>query len=230
LVDVSVGQHIPDHDDQEAPVVMPDLPTTLVLSTAQQMKACADPTRSRILGIIQHHPATATQLAQLLEVAPSRVSYHLQVLEAAGMVQVVARRLVRGIVAKYYTRTARNFLFTAPPEIAGEAGDELVLGLLTNAHDELREALAASGERSVLNAGFPHTRLTQEDAHHFFERLEALVQDFMNHTPDSRGQVYALSFAYFLAPPSWQAAAEASDTSDTPHAQRTAADRREDAR
>src|SRR5262249_8985865 len=162
---------------------MPDLPTTLVLSTAQQMKACADPTRSRILGIIQHRPATATQLAQILGVAPNKISYHLQVLEAAGMVQVVARRLVRGIVAKYYTRTARNFLFTAPPEIAGEASNDLLLGFVTDARDALRETLTATGERAVLNAGFAHARLTREDAQAYFQRLEALVQDFMDHPP-----------------------------------------------
>src|SRR5215510_4706578 len=125
---VAGRQDIPDVDDGEGSVVMPDLPAALVISTAQQMKACADPTRSRILGLIQHQPGTATQLAQVLGVAPNKISYHLRILEAAGLAQIVARRHIRGIVAKYYTRTARNFLFEAPPEIAGEAGNEVMLG------------------------------------------------------------------------------------------------------
>jgi DNA-binding transcriptional ArsR family regulator len=227
MEDISGGHDIPRIEDGEGPVVMPDLPTTLVISTAQQMKACADPTRSRILGLIQHQPATATQLAQVLGVAPNKISYHLRILEAAGLAQVVARRLIRGIVAKYYTRTARNFLFEAPPEIAGEAGNEVMLGFLTDGRDELREALEASGDPAVLDAGFPHARLTAKDARVYEERLEALVQDFMNHPPDPCGRVYALSYAYFLAPPSLQGATEASDTPKAPSA---ATERQEDAR
>src|SRR5215813_7464383 len=98
MQNVLEGREHPRSDDEDVPVVMPDLPATLVISTAQQMKACADPTRSRILGLIQHQPATATQLAQVLGVGPNKISYHLRILQAAGLVQVVARRLIRGIV------------------------------------------------------------------------------------------------------------------------------------
>jgi DNA-binding transcriptional ArsR family regulator len=224
---MSGEQHIPGIDDREGSVVMPNLPPTLVISTAQQMKACADPTRTRILGLIQHQPATATQLAQILGVAANKISYHLRILEAAGLAQVVARRLIRGIVAKYYTRTARNFLFEAPPEIAGEVGNEVVLGFVTDGRDELRETLEAIGDQAVLSAGFPHARLMPKDAQVFTERLEALIQDFMSQPPDPCGQVYALSYAYFLAPPSRQGTTEASDT---PKARGDAGEQREGAR
>ncbi|HEV8190178.1 MAG TPA: winged helix-turn-helix domain-containing protein, partial [Ktedonobacterales bacterium] len=176
---------------------------------------------------IQHQPATATQLAQVLGVAPNKISYHLRILETAGLVQIVARRLIRGIVAKYYTRTARNFHFEASPEIAGEAGNEVVLGFVTDGRDELCETLEATGDQAVLNAGFPHARLTPKDAQVFTVRLEALVQDFMSRSPDPCGQVYALSFAYFLAPPSRQGTTEASDT---PQALADATQRLENAR
>jgi DNA-binding transcriptional ArsR family regulator len=207
---------LPPPDAVETPIVMPELPAALVISTARQLKACADATRSRILGLIQHQPATATQLAQALGVASNKISYHLRTLEAAGLVQVVARRLIRGIDVKYYTRTARNFIFDTPREIAGEAGSDLMLGFVTDARDELREALVAAGEQTVLSAGFPHARLTQGTAQTFFARLETLVDEFMSHPPDPCGQVYALSFAYFVAPPSRQVPAEPSPAPDVP--------------
>src|SRR5262249_19643406 len=96
---------------EDVPVEMPTLPLTLTLTTAQQFKAFGDPVRVRILGIIQQQPATAKQIAGQLGIPPGTIGHHLQVLERAGLAQVVARRLVRGIVAKYYTRTARLFNF-----------------------------------------------------------------------------------------------------------------------
>src|SRR5262249_32492649 len=101
------------------PVTMPDLPLQRVIATEQQLKAMGDTTRSRILGIIQNQPATAKQIADRLAATPGAIGHHLRILEAAGLAQVVARRLTRGIVANYYTRTARIFKFDLPPEIAG---------------------------------------------------------------------------------------------------------------
>src|SRR2546423_1262726 len=105
----------------DIPVEMPDLPPRLVIDNVKQFKAISDPTRSRILGIIQNQPATAKQIADRLDATPGAIGHHLHVLEAAGLAKVVARRLTRGIVANYYTRTARIFDFCLSREIAGES-------------------------------------------------------------------------------------------------------------
>src|SRR5690348_15294496 len=101
---------------EDVPVTMPELPPTMRVYTVQHFKALGDPTRERILSIIKHEPLTAKQLGERLNIPPGTVSHHLQVLETAGLAQVVARRLIRGIVAKYYTRTARLLQFDFPPE------------------------------------------------------------------------------------------------------------------
>ena len=82
------------------PVEMPNLPPKLLINTPQQFKALGDTLRWRILGIIQNQPATAKQIADRLKVPPGTIGHHLQVLEETGLAKVVARRLVRGIVAK----------------------------------------------------------------------------------------------------------------------------------
>ena len=89
---------------EDVPVTMPELPPQLVINTLQQFKAISDPIRSRILGIIQNQPATARQIADRLGASPGAIGHHLHVLEAAGLAQVVARRIMRGIIANYYTR------------------------------------------------------------------------------------------------------------------------------
>jgi DNA-binding transcriptional ArsR family regulator len=200
---------------------MPELPLSLTLTTGEQLRAVSDPTRERILGLIQHQPATAKQIADRLEQPPSTIGHHLRVLKEAGLVQVVARRLVRGIVAKYYTRTARIFTHNLPPETAGN--QDASLHILTQARDELAEALAAYNQSACLDVGYPRARITPERAQAYKERLDALVMDFLSEPVDPHGQLYGFASALFRAPPFAQvlppeadAATPASHSDDVP--------------
>ena len=181
---------------EDVPVTMPELPVRFTITTAQQFKAISDPMRSRILGIIQNQPATAKQIADRLGATPGAIGHHLHVLEAAGLAKVIARRLVRGIVANYYTRTARIFTFDFPDEIAG--GGSGSLEILSKARDELVEALVESDPYQTIS--FPHVRLSPERAQAYFERIEALVEDLLHEPSDPNGQVYGVFVTMFKAP------------------------------
>ena len=182
---------------EDVPVIMPELPTRFTITTTQQFKAISDPTRSRILGIIQNQPATAKQIADRLDATPGAIGHHLHVLEAAGLAKVIARRLVRGIVANYYTRTARIFLYDLPEEIKGDLSVEL--DIMTRARDELAEAIVTVDD-PLRKDGFPHIRLSQERAETYHERLEALIDEMLNEAPDPSGEVYGIFIAMFKAP------------------------------
>lgn len=186
---------------ESVPVTMPELPPRLSITTAKQFQAFSDPLRSRILGIIQNQPATAKQIAGQLGKPPSTVGHHLAVLEETGLAQVVARRLVRGIVAKYYTRTARIFNFELPPEVRGKR--PVSVDIMTHVRDELAEAIAERGEEDddkIGSNGFPHSRMSPERARHYQERLDALMNEFIAEPFDPNGAVYGLGIAIFAAP------------------------------
>ncbi|HZO73489.1 MAG TPA: winged helix-turn-helix domain-containing protein [Ktedonobacteraceae bacterium] len=184
---------------EEVPVVMPDLPPHLKVNTAQQFKAMGDPLRWRILNLIQYQPYTAKQIAERLKASPGTIGHHLQVLEASGLAQVVARRIVHGIVAKYYTRTARIFKFDFPSQITGNTST--ALKFMTDAHDEMAEAIEAEGEGAVLCSGLPRVRFSRERAEIFMGRLNALIDELLEEKPDPAGQVYTFCTAFFKAPP-----------------------------
>jgi DNA-binding transcriptional ArsR family regulator len=196
----ALGAILPD----DVPVEMPELPLSRVITTPEQFKAISHPTRSRILGIIQQQPATAFQIADRLGKPPGTIGHHLQRLEAAGLAQVVARRLVRGIVAKYYTRTARIFKYDLPSEVVGDSYPSLEI--VTHAREELADSLAAAGKDNPLPVGFPHARLSPERLRAYDERLNALIDDFLAEPADPNGQVYGLCGALFLSPPYMQIA------------------------
>jgi DNA-binding transcriptional ArsR family regulator len=189
---------------------MPDLPPSLTLRSANQYKALGDPLRVRILELIQHQPRTAKQLSGLLERPPGTIGHQLRVLEAAGLAQVVARRLVKGIVAKYYARTAHIFLVETPQELSAERAPGVVR--LQRARDELAESLAALDAGAYFgyedNPEFFHVRLSRERAREYRDRLSALTADLLHETPDLEGTVFAVSVAFFVAPPSMQVSGE----------------------
>lgn len=192
---------------EDVPVTMPDLPTQLIVNTVQQLKALGDVTRSRILGIIQLQPATAKQIADKLGIAPGTIGHHLQVLEAAGLAQIIARRLVHGIVAKYYTRTARIFVYDFPAEVGDNTA--VTLSMHTKVRDELVETLTAEAKNNSsttfpetqCKTAFPHARLSAERAEEYSKRISAIIDDLIREPSHPDGLVYGFYSAIFVAPP-----------------------------
>jgi DNA-binding transcriptional ArsR family regulator len=188
---------------ENVPVTMPRLPAMLAVNTAQQFKALGDATRTRILDIMQQKPATAKQIAHLLKMAPGTIGHHLQVLEEAGLAQIVARRLVHGIVAKYYTRTALIYSYDFPPEVKGQS--DFTFEMLTHARDQLAEAIASgvvdrADSDPLGTSAFPRMRLSLERVSYYSKRLRALVDEYIREEPDPDGQVYGLCTAFFKVP------------------------------
>ncbi len=182
---------------EDVPVEMPDLPTTLKISTLEQYRAITDPTRSRILNIVQLTPATAKQIAERLGATPGAIGHHLHVLEEAGLVQVSARRQVRGMVANYYTRTARLFDFHLPQELVG--ADTVQEEIFSRAQEEMTEAGRDDPDSTKLH-GFPHARLSAERAEYYAQRLQDVFNDLLKEPASGTGDVYGVLLSMFKSP------------------------------
>jgi DNA-binding transcriptional ArsR family regulator len=200
---------------EDVPVRMPELPPQFVITTAEQFKAIAEPTRSRILGIIQNQPATAKQIADRLHIAPGAAGHHLRVLEDAGLAQIVAKRLVRGIVAKYYARTARIFMYQMSSDVTG--GVSSSLDIINSAQREFTESLADGFEKSEHGTlSFPRARLSPERATVYQERLNVIIDDLLREPHDPNGEVYGVLIAMFRSPNYMQSAPRPNAPNDTP--------------
>jgi DNA-binding transcriptional ArsR family regulator len=182
------------------PVEMPDLPSSRPITTLAQFRAISDPMRSRILNVIQQRPATAKQLAGLLGSTPGAIGYHLKVLESAKLAQVVAKRVTNGIVAKYYARTARLFLFDLPPEVAGPKAVALDI-VDTARNDLLRLEPTPDGPQGETSAfAYPRVRLSPGQIDRYAKRVNDLVQDLLNEPQEPDGQLYGLILGFFAVP------------------------------
>ncbi len=200
----SQESHLPVLPD-DVPVIMPDLPARYTVSTEQQFKAISDMVRSRILGVIQHQPLTARQIASRLHATPGAIGHHLHVLEEAGLVKVVARRITRGIVASYYTRTARIFDYDLPPDVRGY--HTVNLDLVARMQTEMLDSIVSYEDADPARVdAFPRVRLSLEKALEYRRRFTALLDEMIEEKPDPQGEVYDIFFAIFKAPPYMQVA------------------------
>jgi len=207
-----VPSKLPGQDDSlpllpdDVPVIMPEIPIRLTISTEQQFKAISDMVRSRILGVIQYQPLTAKQIAQRLRATPGAIGHHLHVLEEAGLVRVVARRITRGIVASYYTRSARLFYYDMPPEVRGAA---IRMDFIEKAHAEFLDSTVSYEDNPLRCDAFPHVRLSLERMREYERRFTALVDELIEEKPDPAGEVYGVFFGIFKSPPYMQVSSDA---------------------
>src|SRR5919199_432922 len=96
----------------------------LTISDLDSLRVIADPLRLRILESLIE-PRTVKQVAAELGIFPTKLYYHMQLLERHGLIMVVDTRLVSGILEKRYRAAARCFhVDHALLALSGPTGDE----------------------------------------------------------------------------------------------------------
>ncbi|MFE9422908.1 ArsR/SmtB family transcription factor [Kitasatospora sp. NPDC006697] len=135
------------------------------LTTDEQLRAVNNLVRHRILGVLRDGPATITQLAEKLGLAKGSSSYHVRLLEKAGLVEVVSTRKVRGVTERYYARTSRGL--SLPDPAPGEP--DIVMR-----HAIADLEAAPPGPRTVR---LQHVRISDEVYEEFARRFTALCEE-----------------------------------------------------
>ena len=91
---------------------MVSLKDFLVIKDPQVAKLFADPTRRGILHNLRHQEMPPFKLAKILDKNVSSITYHLEALERAGLVEM-SRTGVRGnLIEKFYSAKARMFVIS----------------------------------------------------------------------------------------------------------------------
>lgn len=157
----------------------------LVLREAAQYRALGHVVRHRILGLLGERAATTTQLARALGILKGSASFHLRVLEEAGLVRPVRTGVVRGGAERYYGRTARRFE-------AGEGDTDGSRVLLRNALAELEGV--EPEHRGVVAVS--RARLRPDQVEEFRSRLLELLAEFRA-DPAADQPMWALTLAMY---------------------------------
>ncbi len=150
-----------------------DLESRMELVSAAQVRAIGHPLRTTILGLLHERAATVTEMATAVGRPKSTVAHHVNVLQHAGLVQVVRTRRVRAIDERYYGRTARMFHAGV-----GRRSADGALPLDFNDFDVAARESQAAYESHQLWSFIRHARIPREHAAEFWRRGMDLVQEF----------------------------------------------------
>lgn len=164
----------------------------LIVDDLDTLKVLADPLRLRIRELMAK-PTTAKIVASALDIPPTKLYYHINLLEKHGLIVLVDTRIVSGIIEKHYqiaatmVKVAKHLLSTgADPE--GE-GLNLAIGtLLDSTREELLESVRENmvewddeGERHKgLSLHMATLNLTEEQAVTFYNELETLLTRYQD--------------------------------------------------
>jgi DNA-binding transcriptional ArsR family regulator len=192
------------------------IPDTLIIHDLETLKVIADTLRTQILEALVHESLNVRQVAERLGLSPSKLYYHVNLLEKHGLIRVVDIRVVANIIENIYRATASNI--EIDPELLSfkaEGGKENIHTLISNIIDSTREDFLRSLEARTfdLERGAPErarraimnrelSRMTDEKSEEFARRIEALIKEFSaadleEESPDEALQTYALTIAFY---------------------------------
>jgi hypothetical protein len=181
-----------------------------VISDVDMLKLITHPLRLQLLGQFKR-PRTVKETAAELDVAPTKLYYHVNLLEERGLLRVVDTQIVSGIIEKRYQVAARRYRVD-DNMLSGGAEDErfdaLIGSFFQMAHDEIRQSMRA-GLVDLRDRSKPHHGtlarldfcLTAEQAEGLYGRLEAVIEEYQAlstaNEADEAGQAYALTLTFF---------------------------------
>src|SRR5919197_498369 len=97
------------------------IPEAHILDTVERLKAMADPLRIRFVTELLEGPRTVKEVAEALGVPPTRLYYHVKILERHGLIEVANRRMVSGIEERSYRTAGDQESWAVPPTLAASA-------------------------------------------------------------------------------------------------------------
>ncbi|MBK8022645.1 MAG: helix-turn-helix transcriptional regulator [Chloroflexi bacterium] len=169
-----------------------ELPDVHEIDTLEALKVFADPLRQRIMETLFDSSKTVKQIAAELEIAPTKLYYHINLMEEHGLIRVVDTRIVSGIIEKQYDAAAASFRIKrslmAPGQGEGDSGlDTVIDALVEPMRADLSKSLAlglvdlnqSPDESRRLKIGRSVLRLGPERADEFYERLGSLLDEFV---------------------------------------------------
>lgn len=179
----------------------------LEVEDIEVFEALNNPTRFRIVRHLQE-PRSVRDVAELFDVPPTRLYYHFNMLEEAGVISVVETRKVGAMLQKLYQVKAKTFR-PAPALAQGDYEPEelakITAGVvLDGARVDAEEALSLHFadvrdglERKLAGAlTRSFTVMSKERARRFAEHLEELIEKEFDTQDDPEGTEYGLTLVF----------------------------------
>lgn len=188
---------------------------TFMIEDLETLRTFADPLRAQVYEILLQAPASVRQVGERLGLAPSRLYYHINLMEKLGLIRVVETRMVANMVEKAYRSAAYKLdVSNDLLDFGSDSGQQAIHGLITSGLEATRDdllrslqarqvALEQGAEPISRNLMVTRTtaRIPDAQADAFRSRLQALIAEFDEADQTQEGgeglQDYALLVAFY---------------------------------
>ena len=124
----------------------PKLKEEIIITDPDTLKVIGDPLRLQILKSFKN-PRTVKDVAEMLDIAQTKLYYHVNMLEKHNLIEVVETNVVSGIIEKKYRVSAARFgldetLLSTVDDPDSEV-DKLLSAVFDSAKDEIRKSIRA---------------------------------------------------------------------------------------
>jgi len=168
------------------------LPETYLINTLEALKVFSDPLRQRVIETLFDGQKTVKQIAAELDIAPTKLYYHINLLEEHGLIRVVDTRIVSGIIEKQYDAAASHYRIKrsllAPGQNDSDDGlDTTIDAIIEPMRVDIRKSIVSglidtrddvATKNRQLRIWRAIGRLQPEDADRFYARMDELIDEF----------------------------------------------------
>jgi DNA-binding transcriptional ArsR family regulator len=175
-----------------------------VASDIPTLKAMAEPLRMRLVMLLDDGDLTVKEMAARLGVPPTRLYYHVRILEKFGLIRVTSTRMVSGIEERRYGTTALTWT-VSDTMLGNPAISDVLKAMFDMARAELLLALGVSGPPVGDPGGavpmLMSTRayLTPDEVREFTHALAELIQGYTDREKRPDTTEYHATFAVYRA-------------------------------
>ena len=196
-----------------------------IIDDLEVLKVIAHSTRLDILQLLKV-PKTVKTIAELLQRPPTKLYYHVNLMEKNGLIQVVDTNIISGIVEKTYQVVAHNYSLQDGLLASSDSFSEDVDSMLEAIFDVTRKEIKRSIQANQLGATkedrrgiLSHSglRLTAVQFATYYNKLETILKELEalsqeNHAAETAvdQSLYGITIAYY---PNFQPTPEEDATS-----------------
>jgi DNA-binding transcriptional ArsR family regulator len=184
------------------------------ITNLETLKVLTDPLRLRIVEELIDGPRTVKQLARTMEMKPTKLYYHINLMEEHGLIRVVSTRVVSGIIEKLYHVRAFNYPMDRSLMGMSEAAEDeglpaMLASVLEHTGQEIKRSIKSG--LITMSEQLPEKRTfmmlrsfglhSKDDIHEFITRFEALLEEFNDRGSEDREgeeyRVYGMTLALY---------------------------------
>ena len=182
------------------------------INNLETLKVLSDTFRLRILELMCNKPTTVKQVAELLEVPPKKLYYHVNLMEEHDLIVVVNTNLVSGIIEKWYQSRAKSFGVESSLLLNVDSPDNPLDDMVSAILDATRSDILRAARQGQIppEQGDTQSRmmylerripmLDNEERAEFVSQLKDLVEKFAKHDKnfdDPQRSPYGLTIAFY---------------------------------